>query len=377
MSNDRIESRIETLTEEKREQFENRLEDEEPELYDELLEKHRDTIKNQMIDDREELSNFNIVVSGFQNRNQTDYTYIRTEPFIHENKPNFDLLIASQDDGIAVLVEYERTLASRTDEKVDRFGTRKEFVETGGDDDLDADRYLEEVLSTGVEAIDYVLSSQHTPQDRLTAAGERKGLSFCVWDLADHGVRCSIYYYPVKEEQEASFNGHTDDALETYIIEELANRVPKHDYLHFTFSSSNYLKVKHMAVVLVTRYHEKGNDTFTYTDWEHLFAEQDIELNNYLDEEKEAMYRKFISHGEKWNIVTLEKDRGDVLKNGYRIKSNATTDVEKLENELEKKMAEHRMQDDFGEQLRDLKKQLIENIHSTGRTTLSDFTDIE
>lgn len=375
MSDDRIESRIETLTEEKREELKSLLEVEEPDLHDELLEKHSETIEHQLRDDREELSNFNIIVSGFQNRTQTDYTFIRTEPFIHESKPNFDVLIASPEDGIAVLIEHERTLATGTDEKVKRFGERKEFVEAGGDEGFDTEGYLEEVLGNGVAAIDFVLSSQHTPQDRLTAAGERKGLNFCVWDLADHGVRCSIYYYPVKENQEASFKGHTEDELETYIIEELANRVPKHDYLHFTYSSSNYLKVKHMAVVLVTRYHEKGHDTFTYADWEQLFGEQEIELNNYLPDEKEAMYRSFISYGQDWNIVTKEKERDDVLKNGYRIKSNATTDMGKLEDELEEKMAEQRMQDDYEEQLRELKERLLEEIHSTRRTTLSDFTD--
>lgn len=377
MNEDRIESRIETLMEEKRNQFDNRLEDEESELYDEILENHRETIENQMIDDREELSSFNIIVSGFQDRDRTKYTYIRTEPFIHEDKPNFDILLSSQDDGVVVLVEYERTLASGTDEKVDRFGKRKEFVQTGGDADLDTDLYMQEVLKTDVETIDFVISSQHTPQDRLKAAGKRKGLNFCVWDLADHGVSCSIIYYSVKEDEKAPFDGHTDDALEDYIYDVLANRVPKHDYLHFTYSSSNFLKVKHMAVVLVTRYHEKGHDTFTYEDWEHLFAEQDIELNNYLDEEKEVMYRNFIDHGEKWNIVTKEKDRGDVLLNGYRIKSNATTDIGKLEEELEEKMSKHRMQDDFDDRLLKLKGRLLEEIHSTGKTTLSDFTETE
>lgn len=95
MSDDRIESRIETLTEEKREELKSLLEVEEPDLHDELLEKHSETIEHQLRDDREELSNFNIIVSGFQNRTQTDYTFIRTEPFIHESKPNFDVLYST------------------------------------------------------------------------------------------------------------------------------------------------------------------------------------------------------------------------------------------------------------------------------------------
>lgn len=375
MREDRFESRIETLTEENRERFEERLEKEEPELYDELHESHLETIKNQMIDDWEELNGFNIVVSGFKDRDGTAYKYIRTEPFIHASKKNFDLLLAAPKKGIAVLIEYERTMGRGTDEKLQKFSERKKFVESGGDDDLDLDTYLQDVLNADVEAIDYVISSQHTPQERLEGAGQRKGLNFCVWDLADHGVRCSIYFYKVKEDKTAPFQGHTDDDLETYIMEELAGRVPKQDYLVFTFSSSNYLKLKHMAFVLVTRYHSKGHETFTYEDWEHLFAEKDMELNNYLDQEKEALYRNFISYGQECNVVVMEKEHGPVLENEYRIKSSATSDGEKLEKELEEKMAAHRMEDDYLEQLLDLKWELLEDVQSTDKTTLSDFID--
>jgi hypothetical protein len=377
MSDDRLESRIENLTKEKREIFEEQIEEQEGELSDELAENHLETIKNQLIEDKEELNDFNVVVSGFRNREKTEYAYIRTEPFIHKSKKNFDILIASPESGIAVLVEYERTLASRTDEKLEKFSERKNFLESGGDSDFDADAYLKDVLSTEVDATDFVISSQHTPQDRLEGAGQRKGLNFCVWTLGNHGVTCSIYYYPVKEDKEAPFEGHTEDELESYIIDELAGRVRKQDYLHFTFSSSKFLKLKHMAVVLVTRYHGQGNDTFTFREWEHLFAEQDIELNNYLDEEKETMYRNFVSYGRKCNIVTLEEDRGKILENGYRIKSSATSDIEKLETELEQKMAKHRMTDEYENQLRDRKKQLLEEIQPTEETTLSDFMDFE
>lgn len=157
MNKDRVESRIETLTEEKKELFEEKLEEREPELHEEIFENHYSTIENQLLDDKEELNSFNVVVSGFKNRNGIKYQYIRTEPFIHESKKNMDLLIAAPEKGIAVLVEYERTLASGTDEKVEKFKQRKEFVDRGGDADLDTDEYLADVLSTGVDAVDYVL----------------------------------------------------------------------------------------------------------------------------------------------------------------------------------------------------------------------------
>ena len=377
MNEDRVESRIETLTEEQRERFETQLEQREPELREELFERHRDTIDNQLVEDKEELNNFNVIVSGFQDRNDTEYRYVRTEPFIHENKKNFDLLIAAPNKKIAVLVEYERTLATGTDEKVGKFQERKQFVTTGGDADVDTNEYLADVLNTAIDTVDFVLSSQHTPQDRLEAAGERKGESFCVWNLADHGVRCSIYYYPVKEHEEAPFHGHTDDDLEAYIIDVLGKRVPKQDYLAFTFSSSKYLKLKHIAFVLVTRYHQRGHELFTYEDWERLFAQQDIELNNYLEQEKKTLYQNFVEYGRACNVVVLEDDQGGVFENGYRIKSSATTDGEKLEAELEEKMAKHHMADDLREELLDLKWEILEEIRSTRKTTLSDFVDAE
>lgn len=377
MNEDRVESLIEILTEEQRKRFETQLEQREPELREELFERHRDTIDNQLIEDKEELNDFNIVVSGFQNRDETAYRYIRTEPFVHENKKNFDLLIAAPEKGIAVLVEYERTLATGTDEKVGKFEERKGFVTNGGDADLDTDRYLADVLNTAVDKIDFVLSSQHTPQDRLEAAGERKEASFCVWNLADHGPRCSIYYYPVKEHEEAPFKGHRDDNLEEYIIDVLGKRVPKHDYLAFTFTSSKYLKLKHMAFVLVTRYHQRGHELFTYEDWERLFAHHDIELNNYLEQEKKTLYRNFVEYGQKCNVVELEDDQDDVFENGYRIKSSATTDGGKLETELEEKMANHHMADDLKDELLDLKWRILEEIRSTGKTTLTDFVDAD
>jgi hypothetical protein len=375
MSNDRVDSRIEDLPEKKRETFDERIDKEKDELADRLAEKHLATIENQMMADREELSDFNVIVSGFRDREKTDYRYIRTEPFIHKNKKNVDILLASPEEGIAVFVEYERTLASGTDEKIGRFGKRKDFIQSGGDSDLDADAYLKDVLNTELDATDFVVSSQHTPQDRLRGAGERKELNFCVWTLGSHGVTCSIHFYLVKKGKKESFEGHTEDELESYIIDELASRVRKQDYLSFTFSSSRFLKLKHMAVVLVTRYHGKGNDTFTFDEWEHLFVEQDIELNNYLDKEKKTVYANFISYGRACDVVTLEEDRGDILENGYRIKSSATSDVGKLEAELEQKMAERRMADDYEKQLRELKRQLLEEIQPTEETTLSDFTD--
>jgi hypothetical protein len=301
MTDPRIQTKIETLTEDKQEAYYRRVEDRQREIEQEIFDSHLERVQTQIRDDDEELSNFNVIVSGFKGRSSTDYTYIRTEPFIGEGKKNFDLLIGSRKKGIAVLVEYERTLARGTDESVGKFKDRRDFVENGGDEDFEPQSYLANAMSADVNDIDYALSSQHTPQDRLEAAAARKGVSFCVWDLGDFGVRCSVVQFSVKESETKPFDGHIDGELEQHISDELANRVRKHDYLDFTWSSSNYLKLKEMSVVLVKRHHNKGHETFRYDDWNRLLAEQDIQLTNYTADEKQRLYSNFIEYGRKCN----------------------------------------------------------------------------
>lgn len=375
MTEDRIESKVETLTTDKQETYHRRVEDREEELEEEIFENHLETVRTQIRQDEEELSNFNVIVSGFKGRENTDYTYIRTEPFIGQNKKNFDVLIGSREKGIALLVEYERTLAQGTDESVGKFKDRREFVESGGDDELDPDEYLAEAMGANVTDIDYALSSQHTPKERLEASAERKDISFCVWDLGDFGVSCSIVYFPVKKTETAAFDGHIDDKLEEYIFGELSKRVRKHDYLDFTWSSSNYLKLKEMSVVLMKRHHNKGKKIFRYADWNRLFAKQDIQLTNYTEDEKERLYSTFIEYGRECNVVVLEEDEGDLLENGYRINSQITRDTEKLKEQIQEKVAKYEMREDFEDALREAKLDIIEKLHDSQKTTLSDFVD--
>lgn len=370
-----IESKLDTLTEEKLETFHRRADQREEELQEEIFEKHFERIQTQIRQDREEISNFNVIVSGFRGRDATGYSYIRTEPFFSANKKNFDVMVAHRGKGIVVLVEYERTLAEGTDAAVGKFKDRRQFVEDGGDADLDTTRYLSEAMGADLVDVDYVLSSQHTPKDRLNAAAERKGVSFCVWDLGDSGVTCSIVYFPAKESETVPFKGHVDGELEEYIFDELVGRVPKHDYLSFTWSSSNFLKLKEMAVVLMKRHHNKGTETFTFADWNRLFAEREMELTNYTLEEKQRMYRNFVEYGRKCNVVVLEVDVGELAENGYRINSQITRDTEKLEKQIEEKIAKYEMKGDFDEQLAKEKLDIIEKLHSTQPTTLSEFVD--
>lgn len=375
MTDDRLERRIENLSEEDRVRYESQFEERSEELREELLNNHRSDIDNQLDSDREELNDFNVVVSSFQNRSETEYRFIRTEPFYHKNKKNFDILIANLEKGITVFVEIERTLESGTDAKLEKFRGRKEFVESGGDSDLDVNDYLENVLATQVTATDFVISSQVAPQPRLEAAGERKEMNFCVWNLADFSVTCSIRYFIVKQDKTAPFNGHTEEDLENYLHNVLSGRVPRDDYLEFISSTSKYKKLRYMAVVIVKRIHGKDQETFTFEDWQHLFGEQDLELYNYLDQEKEAIYESFIEYGTDCDVVELVVDHGDKLTNEYRIVSRSSKDTAKLVEELEKKMGRHRMQDEFDKGIQDLKEEILENLSPYEGTTLDEFLD--
>jgi hypothetical protein len=377
MSEKDLESRIEDLPEEQREEFEERIEPVEKKIHDELFEKHRSDIKNQIEDDESELSDFNVVVSGFLERDGTEYTFIRTEPLIHEKERNFDVLIAARDRGIAVLVEIERTLLDRLPSKLSKFEEKMDVVRTNGGE-LDVDAYFEEVIQKPAEDIDYVLSSQHLAEVDLKEEGAERGLNFVAWLLASHGNRCRIKDFTIKEEETATFDGHTDEDLKEYINDVLIKGVEKQDYVSFTYSSSKYLKLKHMAIALVNRYQRKDEDaSWDYQDWRQLF-EAEVDLFNFLDEEKRTLFENFIDYGTVCGAVGLEVDHGDLLENEYKIKSSATKDQEKVVDELMEKMAEHRMQDDLNGAVREEKFELVtelEQDHATGGTTLSDFVD--
>lgn len=377
MSEKDLESRIEDLPEEQREEFEERIKPVEKKIHDDLFERHRSDIKNQIEDDESELSDFNVVVSGFLEREGTEYTFIRTEPLIHEKKRNFDVLVAARDRGIAVLVEIERTLLDRLPSKLSKFEEKMDVVRTNGDE-LDVDAYFEEVIQKPAAHIDYVLSSQHLREVDLQEEGAERGLNFVAWMLASHGNRCRIKDFTIKEEETATFDGHTDEDLKEYINDVLVKGVEKQDYVSFTYSSSKYLKLKHMAIALVNRYQRKDEDaSWDYQDWRQLF-EAEVDLFNFLDKEKRTLFENFIDYGTVCGAVGLEVDHGDLLENEYKIKSNATKDQGKVVDELMEKMAEHRMQDDLKGAVREEKFELVtelEQDHATGGTTLSDFVD--
>jgi len=370
-----LDTRIENLPEEKRKEFDSRIQPFKEKLEEELLEQHWSEIDNQIGDDESELNDFNVIVSCFLEQGETEYTFIRTEPLIHDNDKNFDVLVAAPSKGIVVLVEIERTLLDRLPGKLSKFEGKMAVVQSNGAE-FDVEKYFEKVISVKPEEIDYVLSSQILDPSELEEAARASGINFVAWMLGSHGNRCRITAYTIKEDKTASFDGHSDDELTEYIDTHLESAVEKQDYISFTSSSSKYLKLKHMSITLVNRYQRHTEDaSFDYEDWKRLF-EADVDLYNYLEEEKRTIFKRYIMYAKEIGVVTVEEDNGDIFENEFRVVSQATRDQEKLVDELMEKMAKARMQDDFEEELTEKKREVVtelERDHATGGPTLDDF----
>lgn len=62
-----------------------------------------------------------------------------------------------------------------------------------------------------------------------------------------------------------------------------------------------------------------------------------------LEEEKQALFKRYIKYVEEGRVVTIEEDNGDRFENEYRVVSRATKNQEKFVDELMTKMAKARM----------------------------------
>lgn len=375
MTNRDIESRIDRLPQERQEVFKERIAPIKEKLENQLKERHRGDIENQIKSDESELSDFNVVVSCFLGHDTTSYRFIRTEPLIHLKEKNFDVLIAAPEKNIVVLVEIERTLLNRLPSKLSRFEGKMDVVQSDGED-VDVDSYLEQIINTTPEAFDFVLSSQFLDSSDLENEAQNRGLNFVAWLLASQGNECRVQNFTIKERKEAPFDGHTDGELDRYIDTVLASAVEKVDYLSFTHSSSKYVKLRDMAIPLVNRYQREAEDpTWDYEDWRRLFGSE-VDLQNYLEDEKRTIFENFVGYGMDCGAVGKEEDLGGKFTNRYKIKTQATKSQEILVDELMQKMAEHRMQGDFKAALNEEKNRIVtelERDHATGGYTLDDF----
>lgn len=378
MSNESLRSRIERLPEDVQREFEDQVEEMKEDLRVKHFEQHGTEIRTQLDDDDDELHDVDIIVSSFLEVDETEYTFIRTEPLIHEQEKNFDVLLASRDKGIAVLCEVERSLIDRLPSKLSKFEGKRDVIASGGAGEIDVEDYFEKVIGIVPNDYDFVLASQVVSDEELKRKCEEMGLNLIAWDMASHGPTCRIRSFTAKKDPAARFDGHTDPELTEYIQKCLEGGVPKQDFINFMYSSSRYLKLERMAIVLVNRHHRKGHDTFVYDDWKRLFGKDDVDLYNYLEEEKRTLYSNFIDYGEDCGVVELEEDHGDRFENEYRIKSRASKNQKKLIDEIHRKMAEDRMKEDFENDVEEGEEAILielEQEHATGGYTLSDFLE--
>lgn len=371
--NGSIEDQIDRLNDEKKGEYEERIESKRNQIKRELKSGYRDKIENQIEDDIEELQDFNIIISAFLEKDETDYDFIRTEPLYHEGEKNFDVLIASRDAGITIFIECERSLVSGLPRRLTEFFEQIEIIESNSPDDLDVNNYLSRVVGREPEHNEFVLASKQVSDERLTNEAEERNKSFIAWQLTPSGNRCKIRYHIARKGETAPLDGHYDEDLMRYIEDFLQPGIPYIGHIDFTYSTSRYLKIKNMIVAIMNRIQRKDLDYFGYDVWEDLF---DVELSNYRDKEKKVLFRNFIEYGKKCGIISLEEDLGDVLDNRYRIVSRATKNQEKLVTDIFNKMSEYEMKTELEHVLKEEKEKILAELQrdqATGGYTLFDF----
>jgi hypothetical protein len=74
-------------------------------------------------------------------------------------------------------------------------------------------------------------------------------------------------------------------------------------------------------------------------------------------------------------MVVLEEENGGILDDGYRVNTQITRNTKKLKDQIEEKIARYEMQDDLDQALYEAKLDIIEKLHDSRKTTLSDFMD--
>lgn len=378
MTEDRLEERFGKLNKENKELFHKKIQEKRKEHKKKLSDAHREKIENQIDWDKEELVDFNIVISCFLEREKTDYDYKRTEPLYHEGDKNFDILIASDEKKIGLFVECERSLRSDLPGKIEKFLKKKNVV-FRNESNVNIESYFSDTIGYNPDINEFVIASKQLPDERIRSEAKTIGENILAWDLTNLGNRCTIHHIPAKKEIKDSFDGHKDKDLVQYIEKKLGDRgVEFQDYIVFTYSSSNYYKLKNMAKAIVNRHHrQKEEYSFNYSDWLDLF---EIELKCYRDEEKLTIYRNFLDYGQDCGVVEQVKDEDDIEEDEYRIKSRATKNQAKLIENIKEKIVKFEIEDELEEIMSEEKKGLISELlreQATGGATIKDFVNEE
>jgi len=345
------------------------IEDRKEKLEIELGEEHKKSIKNQIEDDVEEISAFNIIISAF--RTHDIYSFIRSEPLIYDGLKNFDILVGSKKKDTGLLIEYERTLLSDLYRKLREFFQERDVIKKNKAD-FNVKEKLNGLIGAENPDFDFVITSTQLKENKLEKKAKELNENYISWGISKSGNKCRMYYHVNKESKEANFKGHTDPELTSYIADELKKGKPYLKKIAFTYSTSRYLKLKETAIVFSQK--SRDDNTFDYDRWKDTF---NVELFNYSEEEKKTIYKNTIEYGLKCNLFNKDEDKGDIFIDKFSVRSRYTSNIGELKKEILSKMKSKEMEEELKEKLAETKKDIIMKYYreySTGGTTLDDFS---
>ncbi len=368
-----LKNKVELLNKEQKEKYEKLTEEKEEKIKEELKEKYREKIQNQIEEDLKKLKTSNIIISAFLNQENTDYSFIRTKPLPHKKKKSFDILISSKNKKISILIKCEPSLTSNLSKKINEFQAQKDIIKENKANKVNIDNYFSTILNYQPNEIEYVISSQKLSDKKLDNEAKKRETNLISWELIYEDLTWSIQYKVSKNNKKTQLQGHKDQELIKYIQNELGSEFLYKANLDYINSSKNYLKLKNSIIAIINNLRGKNEKTFNYKLWKNLFK---IELLNYQEKEKKTLYKNFIENSLKYELIIKEKDKEQIFKNKYRIKTKSKRNTEKLEKEIINKIAEHEITEEkeLKRKIKSARKKIVQKLlDKQQKTKITDF----
>ncbi len=368
-----LKNKVELLNKEQKEKYEKLTEEKEEKIKEELKEKYREKIQNQIEEDLKKLKTSNIIISAFLNQENTDYSFIRTKPLPHKKKKSFDILISSKNKKISILIKCEPSLTSNLSKKINEFQAQKDIIKENKANKVNIDNYFSTILNYQPNEIEYVISSQKLSDKKLDNEAKKRETNLISWELIYEDLTWSIQYKVSKKNKKTQLQGHKDQELIKYIQNELGSEFLYKANLDYINSSKNYLKLKNSIIAIINNLRGKNEKTFNYKLWKNLFK---IELLNYQEKEKKTLYKNFIENSLKYELIIKEKDKEQIFKNKYRIKTKSKRNTEKLEKEIINKIAEHEITEEkeLKRKIKSARKKIVQKLlDKQQKTKITDF----
>lgn len=368
-----LKNKVELLNKEQKEKYEKLTEEKEEKIKEELKEKYREKIQNQIEEDLKKLKTSNIIISAFLNQENTDYSFIRTKPLPHKKKKSFDILISSKNKKISILIKCEPSLTSNLSKKINEFQAQKDIIKENKANKVNIDNYFSTILNYQPNEIEYVISSQKLSDKKLDNEAKKRETNLISWELIYEDLTWSIQYKVSKKNKKTQLQGHKDQELIKYIQNELGSEFLYKANLDYINASKNYLKLKNSIIAIINNLRGKNEKTFNYKLWKNLFK---IELLNYQEKEKKTLYKNFIENSLKYELIIKEKDKEQIFKNKYRIKTKSKRNTEKLEKEIINKIAEHEITEEkeLKRKIKSARKKIVQKLlDKQQKTKITDF----